>query len=133
MKSCGKNFQVASNVYLGSLTELKVGNDVFIAHSNVIIALRLTIGDEVLIGPNCVISAGNHQFDGKSFRFKKPLQGEVIIEGGSWVAANCTLVSGSKLPARSILAAGAVLNKQFETENSIYAGIPAKFIKTHTT
>ena len=133
MNECGKNFQVASDVYIGSLSRLIVGDDVYIAPSNVIIALDLTIEDEVIIGPNCVISAGNHQFDRKSFRFRKSSRGKVLIEKGSWVAGNCTIVSGSKLPAGSILAAGAVLNKPFNQERSIYAGVPAKLLKSIVT
>src|SRR5690606_21976812 len=71
MKKCGKDFQVASSVTINSLTGLEVGNNVYIAHNNVIIGTQVIIGDEVIIGPNCIISSGNHGFDGKSFRFGK--------------------------------------------------------------
>lgn len=132
MKKCGINFQVASNVYFNSLSKLVIGDNVYIAQNNVVIAVDLYIYDNVIIGPNCVISGGNHQFDGNSFRFKKAKHLPVIIEEGSWISANCTVLAGSILPKRSILAGGAVLTKAFTQKNSIYVGVPAKYLKQHS-
>ena len=129
MKNCGKNFQVASTVVINSLSGLQIGHHVYIANNTILIGHDITIKDEVIIGPNCVISSGNHAFDGNSFRFKPSISGKVLIEQGSWVAGNCTLTAGSTLPVKSILAAGAVLNKTQKESNSIYGGIPAKFIR----
>lgn len=128
MKSCGKNFQVASSVIINSLAGLEVGENVYIAHNNVIIGTRVMIGDEVIIGPNCIISSGNHIFDGNSFRYGKGFTKGVIIDKGSWVAGNCSVIGGARLPKQSILAAGAVLNKPMLEEKSIYGGVPAKKI-----
>lgn len=131
MDKCGSNFQVASNVYLGTLSNMKVGNNVYIAPNNIFVGLNFEINDDVIIGPNCVFSSGNHQFDGKSFRFLKSIQEKVIIKEGAWIAGNCSIIAGSILPKGSILAAGAVLNKKFDSEYAIYGGVPAKFIKFH--
>lgn len=128
MKNCGKDFQVASTVTINSLSGLEVGNNVYIAHNNVIIGTKISIGDEVIIGPNCIISSGNHSFKGNSFRYGKSNSKGVIIETGTWIAGNCSVVGGAFLPKHSILAAGAVLNKKMEEEKSIYGGIPAKKI-----
>lgn len=129
MKECNRNFQVTSSAYINSLSGLQVKENVYIGPNTVIIAVDVKISKNVLIGPNCVLSGGNHQFDGNSFR-KLPSKssGPIIIEEGSWVAANCTVLTGSKLPRFSLLAAGAVLNKAYEEEKSIYGGIPAKKI-----
>lgn len=131
MKKCGKNFQVASTVTINSLAGLEIANNVYIAHNNVIIGTKIIIGDEVIIGPNCIISSGNHIFDGSSFRYgrkKEQTKGGVIIEKGSWIAGNCSIIDGAILPKQSILAAGAVLNKKMVEERSIYGGVPAKKI-----
>ncbi|MDB4713778.1 acyltransferase [Akkermansiaceae bacterium] len=129
MKRCGKNLQVTSSAYFNTLIGLQFGDNVYIAHNAIIISLDLTIGDDVLIGPNCVISGGDHILENGSFRFGASEITGVLIEKGAWVAANCTVVGGSKLPESSILAAGSVLTKQFEHIQSIYGGVPAKFIK----
>lgn len=128
MKSCGKDFQVASSVIINSLAGLEVGNHVYIAHNNVLIGTSIKIGDKVIVGPNCVFSSGNHTFLEDSFRYGKSDSKSVVIEEGSWVAANCSVVAGAKLPKQSLLAAGAVLNKPMQEERSIYGGVPARKI-----
>lgn len=128
MKKCGFDFQVASSVTINSLSGFEVGNNVYIAHNNVIIGTKIIIGDEVIIGPNCMISSGNHTFKINSFRYGKSITKGVIIEDGCWVAGNCSIIGGSHLPKHSILAAGAVLNRKMEEEKSIYGGVPAKKI-----
>jgi acetyltransferase-like isoleucine patch superfamily enzyme len=126
--SCGKNFQVASSAYFNSLTGMSIGNNVYIAHNTVIIGLDINIEDEVIIGPNSVISGGNHTFENGSFRFSCSNIIKITLKKGSWVAANCTIVGGGVLPEGSILAAGAVLTKPFADKMKIYGGIPAKNI-----
>ena len=56
---------------------------------------------------------------------------EVRIKDGCWIAAHCVVLPGAVLPARSILAAGAVLTIHLQElcEDAIYTGIPAKFTK----
>jgi acetyltransferase-like isoleucine patch superfamily enzyme len=129
MKSCGRNFQVTSSAILNPLRGLVIGDNVYIAHNTVIIGVDLEIGDNVLIGPNCVISSGNHVFEHDSFRFSKSTVVPVRIGRNSWIAGNCSLLGGAIMPAKSILGAGSVLNKQFYDEKSLYAGVPAKYIK----
>lgn len=131
MKECGENFQVTSSAILVSLTGLSVGENVYIAHNCVLIGSNVYIGDNVLIGPNCTLSSGNHTFDNGSYRYGKPESGVVKIEDGTWVAANCSIVSGAQLPKQSVLAAGASLNKPFTETNSLYGGVPAKLIKSN--
>lgn len=129
MKKCGRNFQITSSAILNSLSGLSVGNDVYIAHNTVLIGLDISIGNEVLIGPNCILSSGNHTFLNNSYRFGKSESRPVSIGDGCWIAGNCSVVGGTRLPARSILGAGAVINKAFADEGSLYAGMPAKLIK----
>lgn len=135
MDECGKNFQVASTVIFNSLKGMRVGDNVYIAPNNIFITTNISIENDVILGPGSVYSGGNHQFDGNSFR-KLPSKsnGPLILRQGSWVAANCTITSGSILPKNSILAAGAVLNRALAEELTIYGGIPAKKIgKVKTT
>jgi maltose O-acetyltransferase len=129
MNRCGCDFQVASTVILNSLAGLKTGNHVYIAYNTVIIGTDITIEDEVIIGPNCVISGGNHTFAGKSFRFATSMSSPVILSKGSWMAGNCSIVAGSVLPPCSILAAGSVLTCKQDKSYGVYAGIPARYIK----
>src|SRR5690606_27480042 len=129
MESYGGNFEVSSSVIITNLVGLKVGKNIRISHNVVIIGTDITIGDNVIIGPNCVITSGNHVFDGISYRDGKPDRKKTIINEGSWIGGNCTVLAGSVLPSTSILGAGSVLTKAFSEPRSLYAGVPATFIK----
>jgi acetyltransferase-like isoleucine patch superfamily enzyme len=132
MKSCGVNFQVPSTVIINSLSGLSIGDHVAFGHRVIIIALDLEIGDEVLIGPGCLISGGNHSFLNRSYRFGQHVPKPVKIKAGSWVCGNCSITAGSVLPERSVLAAGSVLTRAFKQADGIYSGSPAIYIvETH--
>lgn len=51
----------------------------------------------------------------------------VVIGERSFVGARCLLLGGSRLPSRSILAAGSVLTDAARTEQGLWAGVPARF------
>ncbi|MDQ7918277.1 acyltransferase [Mesonia sp. MT50] len=123
------DFEVSSSVVITVLSGLKVGKGVRISHNVVIIGNDISLEDEVIIGPNTVISGSNHQFDGYSFRNAPGITlGPVVIKRGSWIGANCSILSGSILPKYSVLAAGAVLGAILTEERLIYGGVPAKRI-----
>lgn len=129
MESCGKNFQVCSSVYMSPLSGLNIGNNVYLAHNVTLIGLKIKIGNETIVGPNTVIVSTTHILESGSYRFGKSLNNEVIVSSSCWIGANCSVLPESYLPEGCILGAGSVLNKEFSEKNSLYAGIPAKFIK----
>jgi acetyltransferase-like isoleucine patch superfamily enzyme len=129
MKECGRNFQVPSSVILTCLTGLRFGKNVYIAHNCVILGVNIDIGDEVIIGPNCVLTSTTHTFHKTSYRFGKYTESSIAIKAGSWIGANCSILGGSILPERSVLGAGAVLQRKFEKPNFLYAGVPAAPVK----
>ena len=59
----------------------------------------------------------------------------IFIGNDVWICNRYTILKGSYLPNRSIVSTNSLVNKNFKSEpnNSIYAGIPAKFIKTGYT
>ena len=129
MERYGGNFEVSSSVIITNLVGLKIGKNIRISHNVVIIGTDISIGDNVIIGPNTVISSANHTFDGVSYRDGKPYRDKTTIGDGSWVGGNCTLLAGSVLPPMAILGAGSVLTKAFSEPRSLYAGVPAAFVK----
>lgn len=129
MKKCGSRFRVCHNVILNRLELLEVGDNVYFAPGGVIVGGGdVRIGSNVLIGPNVVIAASNHKFDGRSF-VNGYVFGKVEIENDCWIGANASLLMGTKIPASSVVGAGSVCNKEFETCFALYAGMPAEFIK----
>lgn len=130
MQNCGKDFQVTHDANIKALEKISVGNHVFIGNASIILGGGgVLLENNVLIGPNVVIVSGNHTFFNGAYRFGKSKLGEIKIKQGSWVTANCTVTQGAILPESSVLGANSILNKAFTEKNSLYVGLPAKWIK----
>jgi acetyltransferase-like isoleucine patch superfamily enzyme len=91
----------------------------------------LTIGDDVLISPNCAILTGTYVID----RPDVPLQEQgttskpVRIGHRVWVGSNSVVLGGSELGDNVIVSAGSVVSGTVPP-NSIVLGNPAKVIFT---
>jgi acetyltransferase-like isoleucine patch superfamily enzyme len=55
--------------------------------------------------------------------------GKIHIHKNAWIGANATILPGVTIGENSIVAAGAVVNKDVP-DNVVVAGIPAKVIKS---
>jgi putative colanic acid biosynthesis acetyltransferase WcaF len=56
---------------------------------------------------------------------------EINLEDGVWIGAKSIVLSGVKCLSHSVLSAGSLLSSNMD-EYSIYAGNPAKKIRTRT-
>lgn len=133
----GENVTIMSPFRVMYGKHMRLGNDVLInANANFLDANLVTIGDRVLIGPDVKFYCGEHSIDA-SKRFGKRSDGSsyVIsttrpIEVGNdvWIGGNVTILPGVKIGNNTIIAAGAVVNKDVP-DNAIFGGVPAKKIK----
>jgi acetyltransferase-like isoleucine patch superfamily enzyme len=91
----------------------------------------LTMGDDVLISPNCTILTGTYLFD----RLDVPLQDQGTISKGVrighrvWIGSNSVVLAGSEIGDNVIVSAGSVVSGTVPP-NSIVLGNPAKVIFT---
>jgi len=99
-------------------------------HINASIKGEITIGNNVLIGPNCVIRSSDHIYIDRNTPIKE--QGhrseKIIIGDDVWIGSNTTILKGTNIGDGAIIAAGAVVNKDVESY-SIVGGVPIKHIK----
>jgi carbonic anhydrase/acetyltransferase-like protein (isoleucine patch superfamily) len=105
-----------NTVVRGDVNSIRIGNKVNIQDGAVLHCTyektQLTIGDNVSIGHNALVHGCT-------------IESNVLIGMGSIVMDNCHISSNC------IIAAGAVLLEGTQTESwSIYAGVPAKKVKT---
>lgn len=117
-----------SNIRLGR--KVFIGGQAWFSCSHGII----TIGSYVMFGPGVKIMGGNHNFskvglpmyedDNKNFGDDPG----VIIGSDVWVGANAIILPGVNIGHGSIIAAGAVVNRDVPAF-SIVAGVPAKIVK----
>jgi len=108
--TCGKGLIVNSNTYFHALGGIE-------------------IGDNVLIGPNVVISSGEHGYkEGrKPVMWQKITPKKIIIERGVWLGANVVVMPGVIIAEGTIVGAGAIVTKSTKPF-TIVAGVPAKKI-----
>lgn len=90
----------------------------------------VSIGNNVMIAPHCMISSGNHDFK----QTEKPIRhagnlskGPIVIEDGVWIGANCTITDGVKIGYNAVIGAGSVVTKDVLPWD-IVGGVPAKVI-----
>ena len=132
MKKKYSNFQVAHNVIINSLEKITIEENVYIAPNCFLIGGdNIEILSNVQIGPGCVLSSTNHKFDHEKKAFSKKRQGKgsIVIDRGVWIGANCTITAGTYISKSSVVGANSMVNKKLDKEQSIYGGVPAKFIK----
>ena len=88
--------------------------------------------DKIVIGEFSTVAGFRSQFLTHSIDLKQSIQSCSPIEIGDhcFIGTQCVLLPGSKLPNRSILTPGAVLNNNYLDEYCMYGGVPAKKIKS---
>ncbi len=90
----------------------------------------VTIGNNVMIAPHCMIAAGDHDFKQivLPIRFAGNLtKGPIIIEDNVWIGANCTITDGVTIGKDAVIAANSVVTKDVKPYD-IVGGVPARFI-----
>lgn len=144
--NCGWNVSSGLKVRLLKMFGAKIGKGVMIKPCvNVKYPWNLTIGDyawigesvwidnlvPVTIGDNAVLSqgamllCGNHNYKKVAFDL---MVGEIYIEEGAWVGAQCTVCPGVTMHSHSVLSVGSVATKDC-LAFSIYQGNPAVKVK----
>lgn len=93
--------------------------------------LRVKIGDDCMFGPNITIrTTDGHTIvdaDNKVLNYGK----SVDIGDKVWLAENVTVLKGVNIEKNCVVAKDSVVTKSCDIPNSIYAGTPAKMVKTN--
>lgn len=106
---------------------ISLGKNVFINHACSFLDLGgITIEDEVMIGPRVNITSENHPTDIATRKTMVPAA--VTIKKNAWIGAGATILPGVTVGENSVVAAGAVVNKNVPP-NVVVAGVPARVIK----
>jgi acetyltransferase-like isoleucine patch superfamily enzyme len=91
---------------------------------------EIIIEDEVLMSDGiCIWASDGHSIIDCNGKICNICDRAIRIGRHSWIGQNVGILKGTNIPANSIVAYGAVVNKQFEKENCVLAGSPAKIIK----
>lgn len=87
--------------------------------------------DMVIVGEFTTIAGYGTQILSHSFSLEKNSQACAPIQIGHhcWVGTRSIILPGAVLPPRSVLGAGAVLQRKYTESFVLYGGVPAKYIK----
>jgi maltose O-acetyltransferase len=128
LAECGTHVNIEKGADFGSGRHVRLGDnsgigiDCHVGH--------VTIGRDVMMGPECLVLSRNHRFDDVS----RPMwqQGwsdpePVVIGDDVWMGARVIIMPGVRVGRGAILAAGAVVTKDVH-EYAIVGGCPARVI-----
>lgn len=119
-------------IYISAAGVLETGND-FFAHGPVAINCQKSIK----FGNNCLLAHKIELLD-TDFHQILNLNGvkinddrEITIGDRVWIGSNTLILKGTTIASDTIIGAGSVLTKAYNTSNCVYAGNPAKLVKSN--
>ena len=93
----------------------------------------VTIGNNVIIGPYCVIHSANHRMD--NLETPIAIQGyenkPVCIEDDVWIGARVVILPGVTIGEKAVVGAGSVVTKDIPSK-AVAVGNPAQVIRMRT-
>ena len=129
MGECGSNVNIEKNADFGSGANISIGKNSGIG-INCKVRGPLTIGENVMMGPDCVILTSTHNFE----RTDIPMieQGgavkKVTIGDDVWIGTRAIILPGVTIGNGVIIGAGAVVTKDVP-DYAIVGGVPARVIR----
>lgn len=126
--SCGRNVNIERGASITSLTSVGDNSGVGI---NARLHGEVIIGDNVMMGPECIIYTRNHAYS----RLDEPMckqgfdsQKKVVIGNDVWIGGRVIILPGVTIHDGAIIGAGAVVAKDVPPY-AIVGGNPAKILK----
>ncbi|MBY6188423.1 sugar O-acetyltransferase [Marinobacter hydrocarbonoclasticus] len=88
----------------------------------------ITIGDNVMVGPNVQFYTASHSLDHRERRQWETYCLPIVVEDDAWIGGNAVINQGVTIGARSVVAANAVVNRDVPPD-CLVGGTPARVIK----
>lgn len=101
---------------------LSIGNFVFF-NDRCLLTVRnnVSIGNNILFGPNVMIFDHDHDFRGNDFQ-NSFVTAPIVIEDNVWVGANVTILKGSIIRKGAVIGANSVVTGEVP-EDSVYTSL----------
>lgn len=145
IQGLGKTMKFGDNVTIGRFAMIRPagyylgepGEGLIVGDNSAIGAMcylgpsgKITIGNNVMLGPNVSMSAENHVFDNPEATIKSQgvVRKGITIADDVWIGTGALIMDGVTIGQCSVIAAGAVVTKDVPPY-SVAGGVPAKVIK----
>ena len=132
-RSSGNSIGLNQAVLLRTLTpnaEIRIGDRVGVSGSTLAAKVRITVGDDVLIGAGTLITdCDAHPVSYQArLRDEAPAMAPIVIEDGVFIGTRSIVLKGVRIGRGSVVAAGSVVVHDVPS-GVIVAGNPAKVVK----
>ncbi|GAB3056194.1 sugar O-acetyltransferase [Salinicoccus sesuvii] len=109
---------------------IKVGRN-FYANFNCVLldVAKITIGDDVLLGPNVSLVTASHPIDPEKRRQRLEYGKPITIGNNVWIGADVTVNPGVTIGENAVIGSGSVVVKDIPA-NTVAVGNPCKPIRT---
>jgi len=129
----GARAQIESNISFKLVSKnacIILGDSVFVGRNSIFdISQKLSIGDRVLIAPNCFITDHNHNIlSGSRIVDQGITEAPVAIGDDAWIGANVCILPGVKIGKGAVIGAGAVVTQSIP-DLCVAVGVPARVIR----
>ena len=129
--SCGDVLCVMPYSVMSYASNISIGERVYINSFSMLVAKeKITIGNNVLIGPHVIINSGMHNYSNADVDINK--QGHsaapIVIENDVWIGANAIILPGVTIGKGAVIGANSLVNKDVASF-TVVGGSPAKIIK----
>ena len=127
--SMGEDVWIAKTFQCDNGKNIHIGSN-FTGNYNIIMLdiREIFIGDNVMIGPNTLITTVGHPLTPMGRRKHLGIAKPVRIGNDVWIGGNVTVLPGVTIGNNVIVAAGAVVTKDIP-DNVLVGGVPARKIK----
>ena len=128
----GNNVFFGAFVHVDGLEHLKTGANVTF-HRGCYIDARggITLGDNVSVAHGCSLISFEHSFDPvdpKPIKYQPLKYRSIVIADDVWVGAGVKILAGTRLGARSVIAAGAVARGEM-IGGKVWGGVPVRALR----
>ena len=129
LEHCGQNVNIEQGARFSSAVRLGDNSGIGI---NARIEAHVTIGNDVMMGPECMMFTSNHAsadltipMNRQGFDAPRP----IVIEDDVWIGARVIILPGVRVGKGSIIGAGSVVTHDV-APYSIVGGNPARLIRS---
>ncbi|MBQ3084062.1 MAG: sugar O-acetyltransferase [Clostridia bacterium] len=125
----GKNPYVEPNIFCGFGKHIKAGDNLFVNNNCVFVDPgEITLGDNVMIGPQCGFYTALHPLDAET-RIKGYESAHPIVIGNNvWLGGGVKVLPGVTVGDNSVIGAGSVVTKDIPPDSLAY-GNPCRVVR----
>ena len=127
--SVGENCTVEQQLFCTYGYNVSVGDNFFLnVNCKLMDSGKITIGNNVLIAPNCCIVTEEHAMDLEQRLAGLEYTHPVTIGDNVWLCTGVTVLPGVTIGENSVIGAGSVVTKDIPP-NSVAVGVPCKVVR----